>query len=197
MAKRVMNWATAGVIISRSYKCGHCGEHIAEQTGFQTQPAGSQQLAQIYICHFCKNPTYFDPDGVQVPGPLQGRDIDEIDRPDVRKLYDEARRCLSSNCFTGSVLCSRKLLMNIAVSKKASEGLSFVDYVDYLAKNHYTPPDSEEWVDHIRQKGNDATHEIKEPSADDARDLITFLEMLLIFIYELPARMRKKDAPTT
>lgn len=194
MAKRTMDWAGASGIGSRNYKCGFCGQNIAEQMGFRTQP-GNPQSGYIYICHFCKNPTYFDHEGVQLPGPLQGRDIDEIDRPDVKKLYDEARRCMSTNCFTGSILCSRKLLMNIAVSKKAAEGLTFVEYVEYLAANHYTPPGSEEWVNHIRQKGNEATHEIKEPSPEDAKDLIDFLELLLIFIYEFPARKRKKDAP--
>jgi hypothetical protein len=69
--------------------------------------------------------------------------------------------------------------------------------VEYLATNHYTPPGSEDWVDHIRQKGNEATHEIKEPSPEDAKDLIAFLEMLLIFIFEFPARKRKRDAPAT
>jgi len=45
-------------------------------------------------------------------------------------------------------------------------------------------------VDHIRQKGNEANHEIKVMTAQDARDLVSFLEMLLKFVYEFPAKIR-------
>lgn len=81
--------------------------------------------------------------------------------------------------------------MNIAVSKGAEEGKSFASYVDYLAKKGYAPPGSEEWVDHIRKKGNEATHEIPHMTLDDAKELITFSEMLLKFIYEFPKRIPK------
>jgi len=84
--------------------------------------------------------------------------------------------------------------MNIAVSKGAREGLKFVEYVNYLAEKGYVPPDGKEWVDHIRQKGNEATHEIALMNQEDAKDLITFVEALLRFIYEYPGMIaaRKK-----
>jgi hypothetical protein len=59
-----------------------------------------------------------------------------------------------------------------------------------LAAKGYVPPDGREWVDHIRQKGNEANHEIKVMTAQDARDLVSFLEMLLKFVYEFPAKIR-------
>lgn len=82
--------------------------------------------------------------------------------------------------------------MNIAVSQGAEEGISFKQYVEYLSENHYTPPGSDEWVHHIRTKGNEATHEISIMEKDDAEELITFIEMLLKFIYEFPSKMKKK-----
>jgi hypothetical protein len=54
------------------------------------------------------------------------------------------------------------------------------------------PPNGEEWVDHIRQKGNEANHEIVLMSSEDAKDLITFIEMLLKFIYEFPNKIKKQ-----
>ena len=83
-------------------------------------------------------------------------------------------------------------LMNIAVSKGAKEGLSFQEYVNYLDSKRYTPPDSKEWVDHIRKKGNEATHEIALKTKNDAIELINFVEMLLKFIYEFPGKMKTK-----
>ena len=50
--------------------------------------------------------------------------------------------------------------MNIAVVQGAEEGLKFIEYVEYLASNGFIPPNGKGWVDHIRQKGNEATHEI-------------------------------------
>ena len=79
--------------------------------------------------------------------------------------------------------------MNIAVQKEASENLTFIEYVEYLSSKGYVPPDGKGWVDHIRQKGNEATHEIKLIEKKDAEDLVVFSEMLLKFIYEFPSLM--------
>lgn len=79
------------------------------------------------------------------------------------------------------------MLMNIAVHQGAEEGLKFIQYVDYLADKGFVPPNGKHWVDHIRKKGNEATHEIAIMSEQDAKDLISFIEMLLRFIYEFPS----------
>jgi hypothetical protein len=81
------------------------------------------------------------------------------------------------------------------LSKGADQGKKFVQYVDFLATKGYVPPDGREWVDHIRSKGNEATHEIAMMKKDDAEDLVTFLEMLLRFIYEFPAIAKRKKSP--
>jgi hypothetical protein len=41
-------------------------------------------------------------------------------------------------------------------------------------------------VDHIRKKGNEANHEIVMMSARDAEEVVTFTQMMLTFVYELP-----------
>jgi hypothetical protein len=47
-------------------------------------------------------------------------------------------------------------------------------------------------VDHIRTKGNEATHEIVLMTKADAEELIAFTEMLLKFVYEFPAKVPSK-----
>lgn len=79
--------------------------------------------------------------------------------------------------------------MNIAVSLGAKAGEPFVSYVEYLASAGYVPPNGKAWVDHIRKKGNDATHEIVIMQQQDAQDLLLFSEMLLKFIYEFPKKV--------
>jgi len=79
--------------------------------------------------------------------------------------------------------------MHIAIKQGAKEGETFIRYVEYLAQAGYVPPNGKPWVDHIRKKGNEANHEIILMSEADAQELISFLEMLLKFIYEFPARV--------
>jgi len=81
--------------------------------------------------------------------------------------------------------------MNIAVAQGAGENLRFIEYVNYLSEHGYTPPNGKHWVDHIRKKGNEATHEIALMTEGDAKDLICFVEMLLKFIYEFPTSIPK------
>jgi hypothetical protein len=76
--------------------------------------------------------------------------------------------------------------MNISVSEGAKEGLSFVDYVNYLKDNNYIPPNGLKWVDEIRKHGNTANHKIVLKTKEEALKIVLFTEMLLKFIYELP-----------
>lgn len=78
------------------------------------------------------------------------------------------------------------MLMNIAVAQGATGGLKFIEYVNFLSDKGYVPPHGRHWVDHIRKRGNEATHEIAVMCEQDARELVTFVEMLLRFIYEFP-----------
>jgi hypothetical protein len=79
--------------------------------------------------------------------------------------------------------------MHIAVAQDAPEGESFFAYVRYLDDNGYLPPEGHIWVDSIRQKGNEANHEIVLMDREDAEELIDFLQMLMTFIYEFPAKL--------
>jgi len=155
-----VTWSHVQQIGSKVYTCGYCGSRIASDKGFLAVDSKGNGV-YIYICHQCTNPTYIDVNGKQYPGTAFGDPVNGITDQSVLQLYEEARRCTSSNSNTASVLCCRKLLMNIAVSKGAAEGLSFIEYVEYLSIKNYVPPGGKEWVDHIRTKGNEANHEIK------------------------------------
>jgi hypothetical protein len=87
--------------------------------------------------------------------------------------------------------------MNIAVAEGAPENLKFIEYVVYFSDHGYVPPNGKHWVDHIRKKGNEATHEIALMTEDDARELLGFVEMLLRFIYEFPKLVPQPDSAAT
>ena len=80
--------------------------------------------------------------------------------------------------------------MNIAVQQEADEGQTFVYYIDYLSGQGYVPPNGKIWVDEIRRKGNQATHEIISTKEQDADQILGFVEMLLRFVYEFPSMIQ-------
>lgn len=186
------DWATPrpADLEPRSYPCGHCGAVAGTNRGFHAiaQRLDERLPAVIYICSNCGEPTYFGPSGDQEPGPLFGNNVQALPA-DIGALYAEARRVYSVAGYTSAVLACRKVLMSIAVAQGAEEGEPFIAYVEYLANAGYVPPHGKGWVDHIRRRGNEANHEIALMSRDDAEELISFVEMLLKFIYEFPARV--------
>lgn len=180
-----MSWHGMSSIGPKQFRCGHCGFNVANDKGY-VKDGGAP--GRIYVCPNCDSPTYFDPNLRQYPGVVPGNEVQHMPT-DLEQLYREARNCCSLSAYTASVLATRKMLMNIAVQQGAAEGLKFIEYVEYLADNGFIPPNGKGWVDHIRKKGNEATHEITLMTQADAEELIAFTEMLLKFIYEFPSRV--------
>jgi hypothetical protein len=199
MTRWEISWNNLSDIPSRDYSCGYCNKPLASAKGWfgKLMPSiRGLDNPYVYICHHCKSPTFFDSVGNQTPGIIFGNPVLEINDQSVESLYDEARKTTGTGCYTAAILCCRKLLMHIAVSKGAKEGDSFINYVKFLADNNYIPPDAKDWVDHIRRKGNEANHEISIMSKEDAEELLIFIEMLMKLIYEFPALIKKKTQPT-
>lgn len=189
-----INWKNTQQFSSRSYRCSHCGKSLASEKGYMAERNdgdGRVHKEYVCICHFCKKPTYIDKNGRQYPGVAFGNSVDGIEDESVKSLYEEARSCASVNAFTAAAMACRKILMNIAVAKGAKENLNFVKYVQFLADNNFVPPDGKEWVEHIKDKGNEANHKIEIVSKEDSEELLYFTEMLLTFIYAVPARFKK------
>jgi hypothetical protein len=174
------------------YNCAYCGHKVAASQRYRAvAPTGhvnnAPTVSTIEICPHCANPTYFQQREKQFPSPAFGRTVRNISEPKIQALYEESRVCTAQGAFTASVMLCRKLIMNIAVHQGAAANLSFVAYVDYLGSKGFVPPNGKKWVDEIRQKGNEANHEIELMTAKDAERSITFIENLLRFIFELPS----------
>lgn len=196
-----LEWHELQKLDSVDYKCGHCGKEVGSNLGYQCyeiRKSYNQYLKtdeRIYICPRCNNPTYLYRtilgNIIQIPSNKYGIEVSDISDEEVRYMYNEARDCMKVGAYTASALCSRKILMNIAVKKGANEGKSFIYYIDWLSDNHFLPPDSKAWVDKIRVTGNDATHKIEITNEDDAKVSLDLVGMLLKFIYEFSALMNK------
>lgn len=172
------------------YKCGYCGTDTTPARGWNTNEPGPRR-GYVLICTYCNRPSFvsiWDGDMSNTPAAVMGNDVKGLPL-DLLTLYDEARKSTSVGAYTCAVLTCRKILMHVAVEKKAPEGAQFIDYVNFLAANNYIPPDGITWVDYIRSKSNEANHEIKIMSKEEAEDLIAFTEMLLRLVYEFKHRL--------
>ena len=180
-----IQWVQVHKMDSHSYKCGYCGNDIASEKGYNSN--NSQH--RIYICHRCSKPTYFIMATAQYPGASIGTPVKYIPNELVDTLFEEARSCYSISAYTFTVMCCRKLLMNIAVAEGAKEGDSYGNYVNYLNEKNFIPPNGKEWVNEIKKMGNTANHKIEIKTKEDAEKILLFTEMLLRFIYEMPGIM--------
>lgn len=160
--------------------------HVDTKIPTETRPA-------IVICPNCNEPNYFRTSRLQYPAPMEGQPVQGLPK-EIKLLYDEARACTQVGAYTSCIMACRKLLMHIAVEVGADTGLKFVQYVEYLADQGYVPPNGKEWVDRIRTRGNQASHEIVIMTRDDAQELLFFVQMLLTFIYEFPTRGKRSTA---
>lgn len=179
-----MKWHNKSELQPKSFICGYCNHRVSSDKGFLGE-RGDRRFgfnSYLYICPHCDNPTYFH-DGGQLPGVPLGKEVKNLPES-IQKLYQEIRQCTSYNSFTLAILGARKLLMHIAVDKGAEENLKFVEYVDYLERSHSLPPNSKGWVDKIRTLGNDTNHEIILRTKEDSENILKFIEVLLIFMYE-------------
>lgn len=183
-----ISWSGSSIIGSRIYLCWACSVKVAAQNGYRST-AGTV----IWLCPNCSCPCFVNIHGQEVPSAPYGDSVQYLP-DDVENLYSEARSCMMVNAYTAAVLLCRKLLMNISVQHGADEGKSFQFYINFLQDQGFIPPNGKEWVDHIRRKGNEATHEIAVMDKSHAEDLINFSEMLLRFIFEFPNRIPKRPS---
>lgn len=190
-------WRNTENLKSYSFKCWYCWESVSSEKWYHVGVGfSSVQFGKNYICHSCNKPTFFDIDWKQYPWISFWEDVNNISDQLVSDIYDEARNCISTNSFTASVMCCRKLVMHVAVDKWADKWLNFVRYINYLEDNNLITQWAKEWVDEIRQLWNEANHEIKLMEEEEAKDLISFCEMLLRLNYDYPSRVRKKAPPS-
>lgn len=178
-------WTNATSIQGRNYDCGHCRTHVAPSIGFFTEGHPNINQGAILICPLCSMPTTFTSRSGQIPQPIYGAPIIGITNPEIQSLYDEACKSYGAQAYTGAVMLGRKVLMNLAVQNGAKQNLTFAEYVNFLSDNGWVPPNGKNWVDQIRQKGNEANHELRVMKKSDADQVLRFLAMLLKFMFEM------------
>ena len=188
------------------YHCGWCGNRAVSSIDWKSHIAKSHTLYYrmvISICAHCRKPTIFTFGG-QHPEELHPKSV--IPAPDMNKkiagmphkveqAYAEACKCLSQNAPTAAVMMCRKLLVHVAVEEGAEKDWNgYEQYVDFLKNEGHVPPNAHKMADLVRTIGNEANHELTPISSQEAECLLTFMGMLLFFIYETKVQAEKLSA---
>lgn len=117
--------------------------------------------------------------------------------PDELRVWQEVRSCLGVGADSAAVLLCRKLLLHIAVSvgmdAKDDNGRApdFRRCVEYLEEKQQITPKMRQWVDRIRDVGNEATHELQPVTHEQALEVGTYTQQLLAMVYEMDAILAK------
>ncbi len=176
-------------------RCPYCGHEHALVVAAQTDGNYEQapDLTTWFRCVACKA-GFVAQDGVIQPAPIPLRTPDGMPTDEVA-VWDEVRACLGIGASTAVVMLCRKLLLHIAVThglaSTNSRGYApgFAECVQHLQDEGVVTSRMKAWVDRIKEIGNDANHTLVPITKEQAFDVATFMEQLLILAYELDARM--------
>lgn len=121
--------------------------------------------------------------------------------PDVAAAWQEARDCLSVGAHIGAATLCRKILFHMAVDvglpakDDRNRAPSFDKCVKHLQEKGVITQPMRSWVDHIRDVGNQANHDLGPISTEDAMRLATFVRQLLEIHYGTQAALAAVAPP--
>lgn len=173
------------ILKSNKLICGWCNTVVSPNKGYNVLNQFMDSISgYIYICPNCNQIIlYNESQKIIFPFCKYGKEIKKLPSS-VGLLYEEIRDCYASGAFTAISLLGRKLLMHIGVQEGAEKDKNFVYYVDYINDKGFVPKKSKQLLDFLRQQGNEANHDVVIFKKEDAEKLISFIELILLFIYE-------------
>jgi hypothetical protein len=175
-----------------AFRCGYCDTQTHSRGAYYASLAMTTNAPApgfIRICTHCRNPTFFRYDGLVVPGPMSGEAFKHLP-PEIHHAYQEARLCMTVSATTAAAMLCRKIIMAVAVDKglppKNERGRApgFAECVSYLDDERWIPRGGTKWVQHVVDKGNEATHEIRAVDMAEAELLLLFVGLLLRNAFE-------------
>lgn len=176
----------------RTGLCPACGAHQFAVIGYSA--GGNEVWARCVACHagIVQNAD------VQSPEALPLREPSGLPETE-KRVWGEARRCLSVNANAAAVMLCRKILFHVAVTHgleaKDEKGWapSFKECTDHLLAEGLITARMKPWVDRIKDVGNEANHEIEPISPAQASDVAAFTQKLLELAYEMDDAMSKAE----
>lgn len=127
------------------------------------------------------------------PWPLKYEKAPDHFPSDVGRYWLQAKKSLVDKNYDAAAVMARSSLQ-IALRAHQAKGANLKHEIDDLAKKGLLPPPMQEWAHSVRELANDSAHpEPDQPptTAQDARDLVKFMDFLFEYLYALPKRINE------
>ncbi len=121
--------------------------------------------------------------------------------PEVQRFWVQAKDSLKNENWDAAAMMSRSALQ-AAMRHKSATGSNLKAEIEDLATTGVLHPLMKDWSTEVRELANDSAH--PKPNApptepQDARDIMKFLDFLLLYLYDLPkdiSNYRQRRRPT-
>ena len=126
-----------------------------------------------------------------LPWPLKFERYPEHWPEAVGRYWLQAKSNIRDENWDAAAVMARSALQ-IALRDKGASGNNLKQEIDDLAKKGILPQIMREWSNCVRELGNDSAHPNPlqdSTNAQDARDIVSFLDFLLEYLYTLPYRI--------
>jgi len=111
--------------------------------------------------------------------------------PAAARSFIEGGDCLADGRHTSAVAMFRRALeLCLKSFSPEIEAWKLQKRIDKLAENGLITADLRTWAHKIRLEGNEAVHEDEEPTREAATELQLFTEMVMTYLYTLPAKVQ-------
>ena len=125
------------------------------------------------------------------PWPLKFEKAPEHFPEDVGRYWLQAKKSLADRAYDAAAVMARSALQ-VALRAHEAKGENLKQEIDDLAKKGFLPPLMQEWSHNVRELANDSAHPKPAQSAttaQDARDIVKFMDFLFEYLYALPKRI--------
>lgn len=181
--------------------CPFCDEkgHFIKSAGFEKKKANEDKslhfdtlqctnCAGYVLCLWSVSSFGDTYDYKLLPYPLKIKSFPEEWPSKVGTYWLEAMRGLEVGNWNSAAMAARSALQ-LAVRDRGASGKNLKEEIEDLATKGLLPPLMKDWSHELRDLGNDGAHPKPDQElviAQDARDVVRFLDYLLRYLYTLP-----------
>ncbi len=184
-----------------SFQCDNCGyfstgkmiitedaEELVKRYGLAYYP-GDRKRNRISAGAFIFESV--DADIEWIPETALGKEYDDLDNDVIKDSASEAYACYSIRAYRAAILMARAVCEAIAKDQGFGEG-NLQKKIAQMEAQRLISPLVKQQADEIRYFGNDMAHgDFAQPvSADDAHEVLNFLDVLIDAVYQQPAKLQ-------
>ena len=183
--------------------CPHCGTlsvAFSQKATIQSGPGGHRITDVFAQCGYCARGlmamvprAVTDPRDLYRPGVDFAPSLPNTDAPastpeNVARYFKQGMENMPRNPDAAGTMF-RKTLETALKARFPEFGGTLIQRIQKAADDGALTRDMAEWAHHIRRLGNAAVHEDEPFSEDDARDLRSFTDLLLRYLFTLPGML--------